>query len=168
MARDRLIPDEELPGDHHVARYCFCDSTDTIEGGSRRVITSRAFEKGRNNKADVSLSVMECFRGNDEEVIRQVCNFRGGLHVDDDGFYVKLNVGRVRESVFGATRTQLPFLFKPGRNPAHAILYARGLLVSVALASLATSEGTLFPVPTPVPGPAKWGSTAPFDSQPPD
>lgn len=164
MARDRLIDGEEMPGDCHVARYCFYDSIETVEDEARQIIAPRAFEKGRNNRADVSFSAMEFFRGDDKEIILQVCKFRGGLRVADDGYYVKLNVGRIRESVFKAIRTQLPFLFKPGRNPAHANLYAQGLIVSVALASLATSEGTLFPVPTPVPGPADWEPGKHLDS----
>lgn len=155
MVKGRLIKDEELPGGCHVARYCFYDSVDVVEGESRPIIKSRAFEKGRNDKADVSFSVMEYFQGDDEEVIWQVCKFRGGLYVEDDGYYVKLNVGRIRESVHKATRTQHPFLFKPGRNPAHANLYARGLIVSVALATLATNEGKIFPVPKPIPEPVK-------------
>lgn len=149
----RLIKGKAVPGDFHVARYCFADTVRVISDGMyRRVVAPRAFEKGNNPRADVSFSVMEWFDGgSDSEVIYKVCKYRGRLVVKEGGDYVKLNVGKIRSKRFEGDRRELKLNFWSGENPAHAILHSEGLMVSMELASLANSEGVLFPVPNPIP-----------------
>ena len=100
--------------------------------------------------SDVSFSVMERFCGeNDEEIIRQVCEYRGNLCVEEGGFYIVMNVGRIKIDL-----PQHRALFRPTkRNPAHATLYSNDLVISTTLASIANSEGgsRLLTVPNPIP-----------------
>ena len=154
MTKARLRKNKELPDDYHVARYCRPYSVKTVKGGSLRKVLPRAFENRLDDGTDVSFSVMEYFdRSTDEELIWEVCKHRGNLIVRQNGHYVKLNVGRIRETVYKETRFRHRFLFKPGKNPAHANLFARELNVAVALSSLANHEGTVSPVPNPIPDP---------------
>lgn len=153
MVKDRLEAGKEVPGSHHVARYCFPGTVNSIRAeGNRKVVTPRAFERGRSRTADISFSVMEKFGGKDDkEVIYKVCEHRGKLKVKEDGHYVKLNVGLIRSKRYGADRRRLRIIFRPGENPAHTTLYTDGLMVSLELASLANEKGELFLVPKPVP-----------------
>ena len=149
----RLIRDKAVPGDFHVARYCFDGTVRVVfDEGFRKVVAPRAFEKGSNRTADVSVSVMEWFdKESDPEVIFEVCKYRGCLVVREGGDYVKLNVNKMRSKRYGGDRRKLRLIFKPDKNPAHAVLYSEGLMVSLELASLANNEGKFFPVPSPVP-----------------
>lgn len=144
---------KEVPGDYHVARYCFGGTVKVVfDEGFRKVVVPRAFEKGSNRTADVSVSVMEWFdKESDPEVIFEVCKYRGCLVVREGGDYVKLNVNKIRSKRYGGDRRKLRLIFKPDRNPAHAVLYSEGLMVSMELASLANYEGIFIPVPIPVP-----------------
>lgn len=149
----RLEVGKVVPGEFHVARYCYEGTIRTVhDGGIRRVVEPGAFEKRRDKTADVSFSVMEWFDGeNDTKVIFKVCKYRGKLIVNVRGDYVKLNVGKIGEKRFAVDERYFEIKFKPDENPAHAILYTRGLMVSTELAVLANAEGELFPVPNPVP-----------------
>ena len=150
MAKDKLVAGKPVPNSHHVARYCFPCTVKDI--GNQKVVTSRAFERRGDKTADISLSVMEKFEGkNDRDVIYKVCQYRGKLQVDDDGHYVKLNVGLIRSRRYEGDWRKFPIIFNPGDNPAHATYYTRGLMVSVELATLASQRGEIFPVPSPVP-----------------
>lgn len=142
-----------VPGEFHVARYCYKGTIRTVhDGGIQRVVEPDAFEKRKDKTADVSFSVMERFEGaNDTEVIYKVCKYRGKLVVSVRGDYVKLNVGKIGEKRFAVDGRQFEIKFRPDENPAHAILYTGGLMVSTELAVLANAEGELFPVPNPVP-----------------
>lgn len=153
MTTFELVKGDPVPEKCHVARYCFpCTVKLSTGQDSRPIVTARAFEKGRDRTADVSLSVMEKFTGaDDNEVIYEVCRQRGYLNVREGGHYVKLNVGLIKKRRFGADRRELRLIFDPGPNPAHAVLYTEGLMISLELAALATERGTLFPVPDPVP-----------------
>lgn len=148
MTKVCLVAGKDVPCCCHVARYC--RDIRTRSSGSRRIIKRRAFIRGRDKTSNVSFSVMENFSGeNDDDVLRQVCEYRGNLSVDASGYYIVMNVGKIR--------LNLPdhrLRFKPTtRNPAHATLYSNNLVVSTELASLANSEGgsKLLPVPNPIP-----------------
>ena len=89
----------------------------------------------------------------DSKVIYEVCKYRGCLVVKEGGDYVKLNVDKIRSKRFEGDRRELKLEFWPDRNPAHAVLFSEGLMVSMELALLANSEGSFFPVPSPIPDP---------------
>lgn len=148
MTKATLVEGKDVPDFCHVARYC--RKIRTRSSGSRRIIKRRAFERGKDETSDVSFSVMEWFCGeSDEDILRQVCEYRGNLCVEANGYYIVMNVGKIRVSV-----PHHKLLFSPTRrNPAHATLYANNLVVSTELASLANSEGgsSLFPMPQPLP-----------------
>lgn len=148
MTKAYLVKNEDVPSCCHVARYC--RRIRTRSSSSRRIIKRRAFDKGMGDTSDVSFSVMEWFCGeSDEEIILQVCEYRGNLCVEESGFYIIMNVGHIRVNL-----PQHRTLFKPTRrNPAHATLYSNDLVISTTLASIANSEGgsRLLPVPNPIP-----------------
>ena len=148
MTKVCLVAGKDVPCCCHVARYC--RKIRTRSSGSRRIIKRRAFVRGKAETSDVSFSVMEKFCGkNDDDVLRQVCEYRGNLCVEANGYYIIMNAGKIRLNVRGHRL----FLNPTSRNPAHATLCSNNLVVSTELASLANSEGgsRLLPVPNPIP-----------------
>lgn len=144
-----------MPDHCHVARYCAHYRVRPARYGTRPFIKQTAFHRGRCRTADISLSVMEWFDCNsDEEVIYQICKYRGNLNVEKGGYYIVLNVDIMKKTVSDSTGCQhrLVLTKSPG-NPAHATFYTQNLMVSTALAALANSESKsmLFPVPDPIP-----------------
>ncbi len=152
MTWSNLGHGDELPGCYDVARYCFNGTIRKVQGKPH--VVARAFEKGRDKKANISLSVMNFFHSRDKEVIWEVCKYRGGLIVCEKGNYLKLKVDRITQQLQEATNRYYPVIFTPfRRNPAHATIYPGDLQISVSLAVLANQEGEILPVPSPIPDP---------------
>ena len=152
MTSINLRKGKQLPDDCHVARYCKPKSVVTVKQGSQRVIRGTAFIHANNPLNALSFSVMEKFKGSDERVIKKICKHRGGLFVEKDGWYVRLNVASVMSELYNKTNYRHKFRFKPNkRNRAHATLFNSGLPIYEALATLANREGELFPMPDPIP-----------------
>lgn len=157
MPRTKLEDGKDVPDHCHVARYCPHYKLTHSKQGDRPKIKRNIFHTGRDETADISLSVMEWFDSTcDAEVIFQVCRHRGTLNVEAGGYYLVLNVETMKETVSDSTGCQHRLILtKKRRNPAHATFYTQNLVVSTALASIANSvsKSSLFPVPRPVPPP---------------